>query len=89
MMHGRSDSAIVAVKPTSKAERPAAELVEPRAETKGSAVQQSTHRTLSRDSVTQALERIRQAIAEAFQGSRSASLQAYRTSDLSPGREMM
>jgi RNA-directed DNA polymerase len=68
MMHGRSDSAIVAVKPTSKAERPAAELVEPRAETKGSAVQQSTHRTLSRDSVTQALERIRQAIARHFRG---------------------
>ena len=39
MMHGRgkSDFAIVAVKPANKAERSAAELVEPRAETKGNA----------------------------------------------------
>jgi RNA-directed DNA polymerase len=39
MMHGRekSDSAIVAGKPTNKAERSAAEPVEPRAETKGNA----------------------------------------------------
>ena len=46
MMHGRgtSDSAIVAVKPTNKAGRPAAEPVEPRAEAKGNAHQQSTHR---------------------------------------------
>ena len=47
MMHGRgkSRSAIVAVKPTNKAERSAAELVEPRAGTKGNAGQQSTRRT--------------------------------------------
>ena len=47
MMHGheKSGSAIVAVKPTNKAERSAAELVEPRAETKGNADQQSTRRT--------------------------------------------
>jgi hypothetical protein len=46
MMHGRekSDSAIVAEKPTNKAERSAAEPVEPRAGTKGNARQQSTHR---------------------------------------------
>ena len=39
MMHGRgkSDSAIVAVKPTNKAERSAAEPVEPRVGTKGNA----------------------------------------------------
>jgi hypothetical protein len=39
MMHGRekSDSAIVAVKPANKAERSAAESVEPRAGTKGNA----------------------------------------------------
>jgi RNA-directed DNA polymerase len=63
MMHGRgkSDSAIVAVKPTNKAERSAAEPVEPRAGTKGNAGQQSTCRAQSRVSVTQALERIRQA----------------------------
>src|SRR5436189_4356467 len=61
MMHGHeeSDSAIVAVKPTNKAELSAAELVEPRAGTKGNADQQSTCRTQSRISVSQALERIR------------------------------
>ena len=63
MMHGRgkSDSAIVAMKPTNKAERPAAEPVERRAETKGNADQQSTRRAQDRESVSKALERIRQA----------------------------
>ena len=61
MMHGRgeSDSATVAGKPTNKAERSAAELVEPRAGTEGNAGQQSTRRTQSRESVSQALGRIR------------------------------
>ena len=65
MMHGheKSDSAIVAVKPTNKAERSAAESVEPRAETKGNEGQQSTRRTQSRISVSKALARIRQALA--------------------------
>src|SRR6185436_10299374 len=60
MMHGggKSDFAIVAVKPANKAERSAAELVEQRAGTKGNADQQSTHRTQSRASVSQELERI-------------------------------
>ena len=46
MMHGRekSDLAVVAVKPTNKVEQSAAELVEPRAGTKGNAGQQSTRR---------------------------------------------
>ena len=63
MMHGRgkSDSAIVAGKPTNKAERSAAEPVEPRAEAEGNASQQSTGRAQSRETVSQALERIRQA----------------------------
>ena len=63
MMHGRekSDSAIVAVKPTNKAGQPAAEPVEPRAGTKGTAEQQSTRRAQDRESVTQALDRVRQA----------------------------
>jgi len=73
MMHGheKSDHAIVAVKPTNKAERPsaersvaepnAAEPVERRAGTKGNAGQQSTRRTQSRESVSQALGRVRQA----------------------------
>jgi RNA-directed DNA polymerase len=66
MMHGRgkSDSAIVAVKPTNKAERSAAEPVEPRAETKGNAGQQSTCRAQHRISVPQALERIRKVARE-------------------------
>ena len=80
MMHGRgkSDSAIVAVKPTNKAEHSAAEQstaelfaaepVEPRAETKGNADWQSTHWTLSRASVSQALERMRQTIAVGTRG---------------------
>ena len=62
MMHGheKSDSVIVAGKPTNKAERSAAEPVEPRAGTERNVDEQSTHRTLSRDRVTQALVRVRQ-----------------------------
>jgi hypothetical protein len=50
MMHGRkkSDSVIVAGKPTKKAATVAAEPVEPRTGAKGNASQQSTHRTQSR-----------------------------------------
>ena len=59
--HGESDFAIVAGKPTNKAERSAAEPVEPRAEAEGNASQQSTGRAQSRGTVSQALERIRQA----------------------------
>ena len=66
MMHGRekSDSAIVAGKPTNKAVSTAAEPVERRAQAKGNASQQSTRRTQSRVSVSQALERIRQAVTK-------------------------
>ena len=66
MMHSRekSDSAIVAGKPTNKAVATAAEPVEPRAETKGNAGQQSTFRAQSRVSVSQALERIRKVARE-------------------------
>ena len=62
-MHDRekSDSGIVAVKPTNKAGQPAAELVERRPGTKGNAEQQSTLRTQCRERVTQALNRVRQA----------------------------
>ena len=57
MMHGcgKSDFAIVAEKPANKAEQSAAESVEPRAETKGNADQQSTCRTQSWTSVSRAL----------------------------------
>ena len=62
MMHGRekSDSAIVAEKPTNKVAPATAEPVEPRAGAKGNASQQSTLRTQCRKCVSQALERIRQ-----------------------------
>jgi RNA-directed DNA polymerase len=63
MMHERekSDLAVVAVKPTNKAERSAAEPVEPRAGAEGNAGQHSTDRTQNRATVSQGLERIRQA----------------------------
>jgi len=63
MMHEpeKSDSVVVAEKPTNKAERFAAEPVEPRMETKGNAGQQSTRRAQDRESVSQALERVRRA----------------------------
>ena len=68
MMHGheKSSSVIVAAKPTNKVARPAveqsamepaaAELVEPRTETKGNAGQQSTHRAQYRVRVSQTLD---------------------------------
>src|SRR5438045_5461239 len=56
----KSDSVVVAGKPTNKAERSAAERVEPRTETKGNVGQQSTRRAQDRASVSQALERVRQ-----------------------------
>src|SRR4051794_36263091 len=67
-MNGRekSDLAIVAKKPTNDAGRRvdrsrAEEPVERRARAEGSASRQSTHRAQNRASVTQALERVRQA----------------------------
>jgi RNA-directed DNA polymerase len=47
-----------------KTERSAAEPVEPRAGAKGNVGQQSTCRTQSRESVTQALDRIRKVVRE-------------------------
>ena len=63
MMHGRekSDPAIVATKATNKAGQPEAETVEPRAGAEGNAGQQSTCRAQNRASVSQALDRVRQA----------------------------
>src|SRR5262245_59721816 len=68
MMHGRekSDSAIVAGKPTNKAVPTAAEPVERRAGAKGNASQQSTHRTQCRERASQALERVRRAQDQRF-----------------------
>jgi group II intron reverse transcriptase/maturase len=67
MMHDRekSHSAIVAAKPTNKADATsvadAAEPVEPRAGTKRNVGEQSTHQTQGWARVTQALDRVRQA----------------------------
>jgi len=63
MMHGRGewDSVEVAMKLANKAEPPAAEPAEPRTGAEGNAGQQSTGRRQSRGTVTQALDRIRQA----------------------------
>ena len=75
MMHGheKSDSVVVAVKLANKAEEAtaersagesyAAESVERRAGAKGNADQQSTRRAQERESVSQALGRIRQVSA--------------------------
>jgi hypothetical protein len=62
MMHGheKSDSAVVATKPANKTGRLVAELVERRAGTKGNVGQQSTCRAQYRESVSQALDRVRQ-----------------------------
>ena len=70
MMHGRekSDSAIVAEKPTNKTERSVAEPVERRAGAKGNAHQQITDRALNRATVSQALERIRQLVPSHTRG---------------------
>src|SRR5262249_2174043 len=63
MTHGRgkSDSAVVAGKSVNKAEQLAAESMERRAGAKGNVDQQSTRRAQNRESVSLALERIRQA----------------------------
>jgi RNA-directed DNA polymerase len=60
----KSDTGIVAAKPTNKAGRPAAEPVEPRPGTKGNAGQQSTHRAQDRARVAQALDRVRKVAKE-------------------------
>ena len=57
----KSDSGIVAVKPTNKAGRPVAELAEPRPGTKGNAEQQRMLRTQSRARMSQSLDRVRKA----------------------------
>ena len=66
-----SDSVVVAIrtnavgirreKPTNKTEQSVAEPVEPRTGTKGNVDQQSTRRAQDRESVSQALERVRKA----------------------------
>src|SRR3954462_12565051 len=63
MMHEpeKSDPVVVAEKPTNKAAQATAEPVEPRMGTEGNADQQSTRRAQDWVSVSQALDRVRQA----------------------------
>ena len=68
-----SDLAIVAMKPANKSSSGDAEQAERRAGTEGTPEQQSTCRTQSRESVTQALDRIRQA-ARSGKGEKFTSL---------------
>ena len=70
----KSDSGIVATKPTNEAGRLAEEPAEPRPGTKGNADQQSTHRTQSRVRVTQALDRVREAARRRKKGQFTALL---------------
>ena len=58
------DSVIVAVKPANKAEHSAAEWAERRTGTEGNAGQQSTRRAQDRESVPQALSRVRKVAKE-------------------------
>jgi RNA-directed DNA polymerase len=75
MMNGAEGSglAIVAMKPANKSSPGDAERAERRARTEGTPEQQSTCRTQSRESVTQALDRIRQA-ARTGKGEKFTSL---------------
>jgi len=59
--HEKSDPAVVARKPANKTGRSVAEPVERRVGTKGNAGQHNTRRAQNRESVTQGLERVRQA----------------------------
>ena len=75
MMHGRgkSDEAIVALKPANKAGSSAAEPVERRAEAEGNASQFNTGRMQSRETVSQELERIRQVASASPSSTRGGS----------------
>ena len=74
-MNGRekSDPAIVARRPSNKAGEPAAEAVEQRAGAEGNADQQRTRRAQDRESVSQALARVRQ-VAKARKKERFTAL---------------
>src|SRR6476620_3531229 len=89
MMHGpeKSDRAIVAGKPTNKAERSAAELVERRAGTKGNESQPSTCRAQCRISVTQGVGSHTAACCRQYPEVGAVCGKAART-DLCGGREV-
>src|SRR5262245_60270635 len=94
MMHGRekSDSAIVAGKPTNKATTVAAEPVERRAGAKRKARQQSTDRAQNRSTRVTALERVRRAARPALRRhspKAGAVCGNSARTDLSGGRSVM
>jgi RNA-directed DNA polymerase len=60
----KSDLFIVAMKPANKPGRLGAEPVEPRERTEGNTGEQHTRRTLCRVSVSQRLDRVREAACE-------------------------
>lgn len=83
MMHEleKSDSFIVAVKPTNNRGQPSAEPVEPRKGAKGNSGEPHTCRTQSRGSVPQGLKRVRQA-ARTRKKERFTALFHYITPEL-------
>ena len=83
MMHGseKSDSAIRAMKPANKVASATAEWAEQRAGTEGNTGQPHTRRTQSRGSVSQGLDRVRQA-AKARKKERFTALFHHLTVDL-------
>ena len=83
MMHGpeKSDPSIVAMKPANKPGQPGAESVEPREGTEGNTGEPRTRRTPSRESVTQGLDRVRQA-AKARKKERFTALLHHVSADL-------
>ncbi len=83
MMYGleKSDLAILATKPANKAGQSAAEWVEQRARTEGNTGQPRTRRTQSRGSVSQGLDRVRQA-ARQRKKERFTALMHHVTIDL-------
>ena len=78
---GKSDPAIVAVKLANNAGKPVAEPMEPRAGAKGNADQQTTCRAQNRESVSHALERIRE-VARHKKKEKFTSLLHHVTIDL-------
>ncbi len=83
MMHERekSDSSIVAKKPSNNPRQPGAESVERREGAEGNTGEPNTRRTLSRESVPQGLDRVRQA-AKARKKERFTALIHHLTADL-------
>jgi len=77
--HEKSDPIVVAMKPANKAGQPVAEPVERRVGTKGNAGQHNTRRAQNRESVTQALARVRQAYASPSNTRGKSRMRAIRT----------